>query len=131
LDTKLRESLDVNQLKAEGAAINRYRQQLVDGAVKRSVMGTVAGYKVALAQCSAEIRSEVGDALRKKYPDAPFAAVYYAEGGKKHWSLRSEDGGFDVNAVANKFGGGGHKAAAGFRDPGGPEPTEVNPPAAS
>jgi len=130
MDTKLWDSLDVNQLKSEGAAINRYRQQLVDGAVKRSVMGSVAGHQVPMAQCSAEIRSEVGDGLRKKYPDAPFAAVYYMENGKKQWSLRSEDGGFDVNAVANQFGGGGHKAAAGFRDPGGPEPTEVNPPAA-
>lgn len=128
MDTKTWENLDVNNLKTEGAAIQRYKQQLVDGAADRAVMGTVAGHKVPLAQCAPEIRSEVGEALRAKYPDAPFAAVNYVENGKKQWSLRSQEGGFDVNAVANKFGGGGHKAAAGFRDPGGPEPTDINPP---
>ncbi len=128
MDTRTWENLDINHLKTEGTAIQRYRQQLVDGAVERAVMGSVAGYKVPLAQCIPEIRSEVGEALRAKYPEAPFAAVNYVENGKKQWSLRSQDGGFDVNAVANKFGGGGHKAAAGFRDPGGPEPTEINPP---
>ena len=128
MDTKTWENLDVNNLKTEGTAIQRYKQQLVDGAADRAVMGTVAGHKVPMTQCIPEIRSEVGEALRAKYPDAPFAAVSYVENGKKQWSLRSQDGGFDVNAVANKFGGGGHKAAAGFRDPGGPEPTDINPP---
>lgn len=128
MDTKIWENLDVNDLKVEGTAIQRYKQQLVDGAAERAVMGTVDGHRVPMAQCIPEIRSEVGEALRAKYPDAPFAAVSYVENGKKQWSLRSQDGGFDVNAVAQKFGGGGHKAAAGFRDPGAPEPTEVNPP---
>jgi oligoribonuclease NrnB/cAMP/cGMP phosphodiesterase (DHH superfamily) len=128
MDTRTWENLNINDLKVEGAAIQRYKQQLVDGAAERAVMGSVDGHKVPMAQCIPEIRSEVGEALRAKYPDAPFAAVSYVENGKKQWSLRSQDGGFDVNAVANKFGGGGHKAAAGFRDPGGPEPTELNPP---
>ncbi|MBS2034198.1 hypothetical protein JST97_04375 [bacterium] len=129
-DTKTWESLDIETLKKEGATIERYKAQLVNGAADRAVMGSVAGYKVPITSCAPELRSEVGHALRQKFPETPFAAVNYVENGRKMWSLRSEDGGFDVNAVANKFGGGGHKAAAGFRDPGGPEPTEINPPQA-
>lgn len=127
LDFKVWEGLDSDTLKTEGTAIQRYKQQLVEGTVKRAVWGNVAGYRVPMATCIPEIRSEVGEALRSKYPEAPFAAINYIENGKKQWSLRSEDGGFDVNAVAGKFGGGGHKAAAGFRDPGPPEPTDIQP----
>lgn len=123
MDFEVWQGLNVGHLKVEGNAISRFRQQLVDGAVKRAVWGS---NKVPMATCVPEIRSEVGEALRAKYPEAPFAAINYVENGQKQWSLRSQEGGFDVNAVANQFGG-GHKAAAGFRDPGGPEPTEINP----
>ncbi|MFN8609197.1 MAG: DHHA1 domain-containing protein [Vulcanimicrobiota bacterium] len=129
-ETGVWQNLDIESLKKEGATIERYKAQLVNGAAERAVMGSVAGYKVPITSCAPELRSEVGHALREKFPETPFAAVNYVENGRKMWSLRSEDGGFDVNAVANKFGGGGHKAAAGFRDPGGPEPTEINPPQA-
>ena len=127
MDVKVWEGLQVDTLKTEGTAIQRYKQQLVDNAVKRSVWGNVAEYHVPMATCIPEIRSEVGEALRAQFPEAPFAAINYVENGKKQWSLRSEEGGFDVNALANRFGGGGHKAAAGFRHPGGPEPTDIQP----
>ena len=129
-DIKVWQNMNIDNLKSEGVAIERYKEQLVEGAAERAVMGTVAGYKVPITACAPELRSEVGHALREKFPETPFAAINYVEDGRKMWSLRSEDGGFDVNAVAGKFGGGGHKAAAGFKDPGGLEPTEINPPEA-
>jgi oligoribonuclease NrnB/cAMP/cGMP phosphodiesterase (DHH superfamily) len=127
MDFQVWKGLDVDTLKTEGTAIQRYKQQLVDGVVKRAVWGNVCEYKVPMTACIPEIRSEVGEALRARYPEAPFAAINYVEGGKKQWSLRSQEGGFDVNAVANRFGGGGHKAAAGFRDPGAGEPSDIQP----
>lgn len=45
-----------------------------------------------------------------------FAACWYiGADGLEHWSLRSEDGARDVARVAQKFGGGGHRHAAGFK----------------
>jgi uncharacterized protein len=56
--------------------------------------------------------SEAGNLLAR---GAPFAAVYYQDGDGYKFSLRSEEGGADVSEVASRYGGGGHKHAAGFR----------------
>lgn len=45
----------------------------------------------------------------------PFAVCYWDTEKKRTFSLRSTDKGVDVVAV--KFGGGGHKHAAGFSVP--------------
>lgn len=132
MDTKVWSGLQVSDLQVEGKAILRYKQQLVDGAVKRAFWGSLDGHRVPFATCSPELRSEVGHELLEKFAEAPFAAIFYVnDQGGKEWSLRGREGGMDVNEIAKKFGGGGHKAAAGFRDPGPPLPTELNPPAAS
>lgn len=58
--------------------------------------------------------SELGDALCRAYPDAPFSMTYCDRpGGKRSYSLRSRNG-FDVSEVAKAFSGGGHAGAAGF-----------------
>jgi oligoribonuclease NrnB/cAMP/cGMP phosphodiesterase (DHH superfamily) len=45
----------------------------------------------------------------------PFAATYWISGERVKFSLRSrEDGGVDVAALAQQYGGGGHVHAAGF-----------------
>ena len=59
------------------------------------------------------LQSEVGNALLGKFPEAPFAAAFAQVDGAQRWSLRGR-GDFDVAEVAAKFGGGGHKSAAGF-----------------
>lgn len=49
--------------------------------------------------------------------DVHFGASYFeVEAGKYYYSLRSRSGasGFDVSAIAKRFGGGGHRNAAGF-----------------
>lgn len=45
----------------------------------------------------------------------PFAATYYYDGEGYVFSLRSDDNGLDVSEIAKKYGGGGHKHAAGFK----------------
>jgi oligoribonuclease NrnB/cAMP/cGMP phosphodiesterase (DHH superfamily) len=57
--------------------------------------------------------SDGGDILSKS---APFAATYYDTATYRVFSLRSQkEGGMDVARIAEKYGGGGHKNAAGFR----------------
>ena len=47
----------------------------------------------------------------------PFAATYYDSKDSRVFSLRSAENGYDVSAIAKKYGGGGHKHAAGFKMP--------------
>lgn len=59
------------------------------------------------------MRSDGGDILSKS---APFAATYYDTASHRVFSLRSQkEGGMDVARIAEKYGGGGHKNAAGFQ----------------
>lgn len=58
------------------------------------------------------LASDAGNLLAQ---GAPFAAVYYQDRDGYQFSLRSVEGGMDVSEVAVKYGGGGHKHAAGFR----------------
>ena len=63
--------------------------------------------------------SELGHFLVVEH-DAPFSVTWYDEGvgaDTVKFSLRGRDGGLDVSKVAEMFGGGGHPAAAGFRQP--------------
>lgn len=75
--------------------------------------GTLNSYTVPFVNASENI-SELGDAMCHAYPDAPFSVSYCDRAdGQRSYSLRSRFG-FDVSEVAKAFGGGGHKAAAGF-----------------
>lgn len=59
----------------------------------------------------AAFSSELGTYLAEQ--SGTFGAVYQIEGRQIKFSLRS-CGDYDVSALAKKFGGGGHKNAAGF-----------------
>lgn len=87
----------------------------VDMICKKSYFTNIAGYSVPVVNSTSHW-SEVGNELVKKYPEAPFAASYADQpDGTRMFSLRSS--GFDVSSIAQLFGGGGHKQAAGFRVP--------------
>lgn len=104
----------------------------------------ITGHIVPVANVPAALASEAGDALCQSSilvdhvtyvshnPDLPkvvfttdgicsdnirplFVATYYdGADGKRHFSLRSPEGGADVSLIAKKYGGGGHHRAAGF-----------------
>ena len=57
--------------------------------------------------------SGIGEHLCQQFPDAPCGGYYFDRKGKRQWGFRSR-GEFDVSALCKKYGGGGHKAAAGF-----------------
>lgn len=87
----------------------------------------IAGYKVPAVNVPYFYASEMGHALLEQYPDAPFAATFYLEQNATKFSLRSSDERLDVSEIARKFGGGGHRNAAGFTYVGGEPSWEVNP----
>lgn len=109
-DKKLREYL------SKGEVINTYIKRIADDLIKHAQKVTFEGYEVYSANVHHPIKSFVGPVLREKHP--PFAITWVQEGDRIHVSLRS-NGMVDVSEIAKKYGGGGHKAAAGFSFPAG------------
>ena len=110
------DGLSVPKLSEEGAAILRYMEQQTEMICSQAKEGELAGHRIPIVNATS-LWSEVGEALLNLYPAAPFAAAYYhTASGVKKWSLRSR-GEFDVSAIARRFGGGGHRNAAGFVEP--------------
>jgi len=109
------ENFDVADLKAQGRILLGYQLSLIARAMSKLYWTELAGYKIPVVN-SLLFQSEIGDELCKKFPEAPFAGVYYQKGANEAWSLRSI-GDFDVSVVAAKFGGGGHRNASGFARP--------------
>lgn len=106
---------DLERLRADGAAIDRWFQkelaEHIEIAARRMML---AGYDVPVLNAPHSWASDAGAILCQ---GEPFAAVYWDGPEQRAFSLRSEENGVDVSAVAGQFGGGGHKHAAGFRVP--------------
>jgi oligoribonuclease NrnB/cAMP/cGMP phosphodiesterase (DHH superfamily) len=78
----------------------------------------LTGDTVPLYNIPGFIVSECLDQALTKYPECPYAVGYFEMPGKRIYSLRSKTGvGADVSEIAKRFGGGGHKHAAGFSIP--------------
>lgn len=105
------------EIMAEARAMQRFFDAKVDEIAQFAKRGKIAGHEPMIVNCPPMFASEVGHALLDKHPDTPFAAMYYDGPTSRMWSLRSRDERVDVSAVATKFGGGGHRNAAGFGAP--------------
>jgi uncharacterized protein len=115
------DSLQVEQLAAEGGPILRFMARETALLADQASPRRIAGYEVPTVNATG-LASEVGEELLRRYPAAPFVASYADTGrGYRKWSLRSR-GAFDVSAVAQQLGGGGHRNAAGFEEPTVPVP---------
>lgn len=76
----------------------------------------IAGYRVPVVNVPYHYASDTAHALLSKHPEAPFTACWFKRGdGMIQYSLRSEDSRADVSEIAKKFGGGGHRNAAGYQ----------------
>jgi len=95
----------------EGSAILRYQGKLVQSTVENAEPWHMAGRHVMMAKCPF-LQSEIGHALLK---DQPFGATLFEVEDDTVFSLRSDDDHVDVSVIAKKFGGGGHRNAAGFK----------------
>ncbi len=112
-DFNVWDSLSVEDLSRDGMAIQRAINVQVSNHVENATLRTVGGYLVPVVNASCYF-SEIGDQLNARYPDTPFSASYCDRAdGKRQWSLRSR-GNFDVSELAERFGGGGHRNAAGY-----------------
>lgn len=102
---------------ARGRAILAFVDAQVRGHVERATPAQLGGFVVPVVNATA-VMSEVGNELARS---APFAATYsIAPDGTFQYSLRSRAENpehVDVSEVAKRYGGGGHRHAAGFRSP--------------
>lgn len=105
------EDRSVESMALEGIAILRAESKIVDSHCQHVVKCWIGGYEVPCVNATTLI-SEIGNKLSIDYP---FAATYFdSNKGTRVWSLRSQEDGIDVSEIAKKYGGGGHKHAAGF-----------------
>uniref|UniRef100_UPI0035AFEEB2 DHHA1 domain-containing protein n=1 Tax=Rhizorhabdus sp. TaxID=1968843 RepID=UPI0035AFEEB2 len=112
------EGADAAAILAQALAIEAFYDQKVAEMVRQVQLQRIDGHLVPVVNCSWAFASDVAHELLKAHKDAPFAAVYYDRGdGARTYSLRSEDDRADVSAVAKRYGGGGHRNAAGFEVP--------------
>lgn len=97
----------------QGEAIERKQQKDIAELTSKLIHTlTVGGVEVPAANLPYQYASDAGHIMSK---DAPFAAIYFFDGKHYKFSLRSSDTGADVSEVAKRYGGGGHKHAAGFQ----------------
>jgi len=102
---------------AEANAMQRFYDQKVSEMVGTARFHKIAGASVPVVNCPATFSSDVGNALLTRYPEAQFSACYSDVGESRGYSLRSTDDRADVSEIAKRFGGGGHRNAAGFGVP--------------
>jgi oligoribonuclease NrnB/cAMP/cGMP phosphodiesterase (DHH superfamily) len=102
----------VDELAAEGAAILRYHQLLVEEAAKYRPRREIGGVSVPCVPCQTySLASDVGHALCQ---NEPFSATYVTrEDGSIKVSLRSSQDGLDVSEIAKQYNGGGHRNSSG------------------
>lgn len=100
----------------QGRAIARKHskdiQELLDIMAREA---EIDGVTVPVANLPYTMSSEAGHEMAKGL--STFAACYYDLPTERCFSLRSDENGMDVGAIARKYGGGGHVRAAGFSVP--------------
>jgi len=105
---------------AEGTAILRYQDGLVETAVRHAEQFEIDGVLCLGAQVAFDgLISLVAGKLAEEAVDkvkGNFGLCWFKAEGDHKWvySLRSREGGIDVSTVAKRMGGGGHAKAAGF-----------------
>lgn len=111
--------LELLQMTVAGAAIERKHHKDIKellNVCQRTLC--IAGYDVPVASLPYIFSSDAAHAMAKSHKDGTeFAACYWDTPTHRVFSLRSCDNGMDVSAIAEEYGGGGHKNAAGFRVP--------------
>lgn len=97
----------------EGVIIKRYYRLRVEELKRSAYPAVLGGAPCMIANAPYFAASEVAGELAEAGGTSFGACYFEVEKGKFQYSLRSR-GDFDVSAIALKFGGGGHKNAAGF-----------------
>lgn len=107
------EASGVGDLLLVGETLVRQRAKDVDEAVavtRRQMR--IGGHLVPVANLPHFMSSAAGNLMAV---GQPFAASYWDTPTGRVFSLRSNDAGLDVSKIAEAYGGGGHRNAAGFK----------------
>lgn len=99
---------------AEAHAMKRFYDQKISEMAQLVFWSEIGGHNVPTVNCPNIFASDVCHELLRMFPAAPFAASFHIREDKKGFSLRSEHHRLDVSKIAETFGGGGHRNAAGF-----------------
>ena len=102
---------------SKGEIISKYSQKIVDWLSPTAILVEFEGYKIYAVNAPDFIKGQVATKLAERFP--PFAIAWVQEKDLISVSLRAWKHDFDVSKIAQKYGGGGHKAAAGFSFPAG------------
>ncbi len=93
-----------------GKEIVKHEDEMIKEIVQKAKKIKMGKIKTLVVNSSVLI-SQIGSVLIKQLP--PMAIIWFEAGDFKRISLRS-NGKVDVSKIAEKYGGGGHKRAAGF-----------------
>ena len=101
----------------KGEVIVKYEAELVGKLINEGAkLVNFEGHEVFVMNAPHEFASDIGSILSAK--QGPFSIIWSEERDLIRVSLRAaRDSKFDVSKLAAKYGGGGHKAASGFRLP--------------
>ena len=99
----------------KGSVILTYENHIAERLIKENATQVeMDGHQAHVANVPHEMASLIASIMIKR--GHPFLISWIEEKDRIHVSLRS-DGSIDVSKIALKFGGGGHKGAAGFSLP--------------
>jgi uncharacterized protein len=102
-------------LRQEGATLDRkQRKDIAEIIAAGRHTLTIAGHTVPACNVPSVWASDVGHLLAQGHP---FAACFWIDGEQIAFYLRSAPDGLDVAEIAKRFGGGGHRHAAGLKLP--------------
>lgn len=105
----------VDNAQERGAYILAYSKTVISKIAKNASPRKMGGKDILVVN-SPHWMSEIGAALS---PKCDFALIWYRDhdGKQTRISLRSHHDDSDVSEIAKKYGGGGHRKAAGFSLP--------------
>lgn len=107
--------LPLKTLVQDGTAIERkHHKDIAELLAVMTRTMNIAGHVVPVANLPYTLTSDAGHALSAEHP---FGACYWDTPEGRVFSLRSREDGHDVSEIAKRYGGGGHRNAAGFRVP--------------
>lgn len=114
---KLVKDLDTGgfeEILKQGQAIQKYHDMIVDDIVGNAREVKLKGVQGLSVNCNIHFSSDVGNKLAEQ--SGTFGATFVLNKHRQEvYSLRSIGDSCNVSELAEKFGGGGHKNAAGFK----------------
>lgn len=111
---KLWDKLSIPDLIEQGGHIRRFMRKQIEDAKAHAMTMRIADVDVPAVNTVHIYANDVAGELSEGHP---FAACYWVTPSGTKFSLRSQKGGADVSEIARRYGGGGHKHAAGFTLP--------------